>query len=81
MEKIYLIETKCGKTLRWRFEEVQHKREYGNGKYIIVVNLDTHELVTCTRVRYNVQFTFTDFIDNYIKVYFGQLLKTFYEED
>ena len=31
MEHIYVIETKCKHTVRWRFEEVLHKRV----KYII----------------------------------------------
>ena len=81
MEKIYLIETKCNHTLRWRCEVVQHKSEYGNGKYVIIVNLDTHELVAYVDARYYVQFNFTEFIHDYIKQYFGQNLKTFYEED
>lgn len=77
MEKIYLIETKCNHTLRWRFEEVRHS----NGKYVIIVNLDAHELIAYVDVRYHVQFNFTEFIHDYIKEYFGQNLKTFYEED
>lgn len=80
MEKIYLIKTKCGHTLRWRFEMVQNKGDYGNGKYILIVNLDTHELIAYVDVRYHVQFNLTEFIKNYIKQYFGQNLKTFYEE-
>lgn len=80
MEKIYLIETKCGHTVRWRFEEVQHKSEYGNRKYVIIVNLETHELIDYMYVRCYVQFNLTEFIENYIKQYFGQNLKTFYEE-
>ena len=59
MEKIYLIETKYGHTVRWRFEQVQHKSEYGNGKYVIIVNLDTHELIAYVDVRYHVQFSMT----------------------
>ena len=40
MEKMYLIKTKCGHTVQWRFEQVQNKRDYGNGKYVIIVNLE-----------------------------------------
>ena len=81
MKKRYLIETKCGHAVRWSFEEVQYKREYGNGKYVIIVNLNTHELIAHVDVRYHVQFDFTEFCESYIKQYFGQNLKTFYEED
>ena len=81
MEKIYLIETKCSHTVRWRFKQVHHKSEYGNGKYVIIVNLDTHELIAYVDVRYHVQFSMTEFANNYIKQYFGQNLKTFYEEN
>lgn len=41
MEHIYVIETKCKHTLRWRFEEIRHRSEYGNGRYVIIVDLDT----------------------------------------
>lgn len=81
MEKIYLIETKYDHTVRWRFEQVQHKQEYGNGKYVIIVDLNTHELIAYIDVRYHVQFSMTEFANNYIKQYFGQNLKTFYEEN
>lgn len=81
MEKIYLIETKCGHTARWRFEQVHHKSEYGNGKYVIIVNLETHELIAYADVRYHVQFNFAEFCKLYIKQHFGQNLKTFYEEN
>ena len=77
MEKIYLIKTKCGHTIRWRLEEVKQERR----KYVIIVNLDTHELIDYVYVRYYAQFNFVEFVDNYIKQYFGQNLKTFYEED
>lgn len=77
MEKIYLIETKCDHTLRWRCEEVRHS----NGRYVIIVNLNTHELVAYVDVRYHIQFNFAEFCKSYIKEYFGQNLKTFYEED
>ena len=73
MEKIYLIETKCGHTVRWRVKEIKQK-------YVLIVNLDTHALVACVYVRYYVQFNLTEFVGNYIKQYFGQNLKTFYEE-
>lgn len=76
MEKIYLIEAKYGHTVRWRFEVVQHK----NGKYVIIVNLDTHELIESVDVRYRVQFDFAEFCKSYIKKRFGQNLKAFYEE-
>lgn len=81
METIYLIETKCNHMLRWRFEEVQHKSEYGNGKYVIIVNLDTHELVAYVDVRYDKDYDFGTFCARYIKDYFGSNLKTYFEED
>ena len=81
MEHIYVIETKCKHTIRWRFEEIQHKSEYGNGKYVIVVNLDTHELIGYIDVRYYINFNFTTFCEEYIKEYFGNNLNKHFTEE
>lgn len=72
MEKIYLIETKYGHTLRWRFEEQQ--------KYVTIFNLETREPIESVDVRYRVQFDFAEFCKSYIKKRFGQNLKAFYVE-
>lgn len=81
METIYLIETKCGHHLRWRFEEVQLKNEYGNGKYVIIVNLDTHELIGNIDVRYYINFNFETFCRSYIEGYFKSNLFNYSKED
>lgn len=81
MEHIYVVKTNCNHTLRWRFEEVQHKNEYGNGKYVVIVNLDTHELIGYVDIRYHINFNFTAFCENYIKEYFGTNLNNYFMED
>ena len=81
METIYLIETKNDKLLRWRFEEVHTKSEYGNGKYAIIVNLDTSELIAYVDVRYHINFNFETFCVGYIEGYFKKNLERCYKED
>lgn len=81
MEIIYVIETKCDHILRWRFEEIQHKSEYSNGKYVIIVNLDTCKLIDYVDVRYCVNFDFETFCAKYIEEYFGTNLSKIYKED
>lgn len=81
METIYLIKTKCDHNLRWRFTETFNENDYGTGRYIIIVNLNTHECLGFVDVRYATNFNFKTFCEEYIKEYFGTNLKTYFVED
>lgn len=81
MEAIYLIETKDNHKLRWRFEEVQYQSDYGNGRYVIIVNLDTRQLIANVDIRHWTNFNFETFCRSYVEGYFKNNLENYFMED
>lgn len=86
-EAIYVIKTRSGKRLRWKFSESRSDSGYGRDMYVGVVNLASNELgnrhdllVGLLDVRYEVVYDFKLTCEQYIKRYFGTNLDFFYEE-
>ena len=77
MEAIYVIETKCGHTVRLQFKEVRNDKDYGNGIYVICVNLESPNDAEYLDLRYYVNYDFETFCKERIEFRYGNNLKSY----